>query len=129
MWPFTSRPKKVLVSDSDPVSRRKITGLLELNGFKVVEAAGAGPAVKLAVEERPDLILMDNKMVLLAGETAVAILRAEPKTKETPIIIVSSDDSMGNVERCLAQGANDFVLKPVDGPRLLAKVKDLLGIS
>lgn len=72
---------------------------------------------------------MGNNMLLLSGETAVAILRSNAKTKDIPIIIVSSNDRLANVEECLSQGANDYVVKPFEADRLLAKIKSFLAIG
>jgi CheY-like chemotaxis protein len=117
---------KVLVADDVVADRRALSGFMEGRGCDVVEAGDGGPAVNLAVKELPDLILLGNNLQLLSGETVVAILRSDPRTQRIPIIIVSSNDKVANVERCLSQGANDYVVKPFDADRLLAKIERLI---
>ena len=121
--------KKVLVTDNNFSDREMIGALLKDKGFDVIEAEDGGPAVQIALKEQPDLILMGNNMLLLSGETAVAILRSNAKTKDIPIIIVSSNDRLTNVEKCLSQGANDYVIKPFEADRLLAKIRSFLDGS
>lgn len=126
---FGQKKKLVLVADDSFTDRKTTCAFLKENGYDVIEAQDGGPAVVLAVKEKPDLILMGNNMLLLSGQTAVAILRSHPKTWYIPIIMVSYNDRIANVERCLAEGANDYVMKPFQAERLLGKIQTLLKPS
>ncbi|MEK7389258.1 MAG: response regulator [Elusimicrobiota bacterium] len=123
---FGNKKKKILVSDGDILSRQSLMTLLLEQGYEVLEAQDGGGAVKTADKELPDLILLDNSMPLLAGATAVAILRTNPKTQAIPIIVLSSNNLVSDVEQCLSQGARDYIVKPFDKAHLLAKIQRLL---
>ena len=123
---FRKKKKLVLVADDSFTDRKTTCAFLKENSYDVLEAQDGGPAVQLAVKEKPDLILLGNNMLLLSGHTSVAILRAHPKTWHIPIIMVSHNDRLANVEKCLAEGANDYVMKPFQPDRLLGKIQGLL---
>ena len=126
---FSSRKTTILVSDYDSISRQSLSELLREQDYAVLEAAHSGTAVQIADKERPDLILLCNDTLLLSGTTAVAILRSNAKTRDIPVIVVSPNNKLSDVEACLSQGANDYIVKPFDTDRLLAKIQNLLGVK
>ena len=126
---FGRRKKTILISDYDSMARRSLSELLREQGYEVLEAAHSGTAVQFADKVRPDLILLGNDTLLLSGTTAVAILRSNTRTRDIPIIVVSPNNKLSDVEACLSQGANDYLVKPFDTDRLLAKIQNLLGIK
>lgn len=126
-WFPGRRKKTILVSDYDAVIRQSLSELLREQGYAVLEAEHGGAAVRIADQERPDLILLDNNTLLLSGTTAVAILRSNAHTRDIPIIIISPNNKISDVEECLSQGASDYVVKPFDTDCLLAKIRNLLS--
>lgn len=126
---FARRKTTILVSDYDSISRQSLSELLRDQEYAVLEAAHSGTAVQIADKERPDLILLCNDTLLLSGKTAVAILRSNAKTRDIPIIVISPNNKLSDVEECLSQGASDYLVKPVDTDHLLAKVQKLLGVK
>jgi DNA-binding response OmpR family regulator len=127
MWFPGRRKKTILVSDYDSIIRQSLSELLQEQGYTVLVAAHSGTAVQIADKERPDLILLDNNTLLLSGTTAVAILRSNAHTRDIPIIIISPNNRISDVEECLSQGANDYVVKPFDTDHLLTKIRNLLS--
>ncbi len=89
----------------------------------------SGTAVQIADKERPDLVLLGNDTLMLSGRTAVAILRSNAKTRDIPIIVISPNNKLSDVEECLSQGASDYMVKPVDTEHLLVKIRKLLGVK
>jgi CheY-like chemotaxis protein len=120
------RAATILVAEDHLDSRDALRALLEAFGYRVAEAVNGRQAVKLAVEQLPDLILMDIMMPELDGIQAMRELRLNPVTRLTPIIAVSAME--GAQHLALQAGANDFVRKPIDIRGLVAKVHNWLRV-
>jgi CheY-like chemotaxis protein len=121
------RPRKatILVAEDHLDSRDALRALLEAFGFDVVEAANGRQAVEVALSSLPDLILMDIMMPELDGFEATRELRRHLATSTTPIIAVTAME--GAYQLAIQAGADDYVRKPVDIRRLVAKVNDWLS--
>jgi CheY-like chemotaxis protein len=110
----------ILVAEDHLDSRDAMRALLEAFGYRVIEAANGRQAVTVALESRPDLILMDIMMPELDGFEATRELRRHGQMAGTPIIAVTAME--GAQQLAMQAGANDFVRKPVDIRGLVAKV-------
>jgi len=95
--------------------------------FEILEASDGVEAVQKAVEELPDLILMDLMMPNMNGFEACQELRSQESTKDIPIIMVTTRSESENVEAGFESGCDDYVYKPVDGVELLTKVRNFIG--
>lgn len=100
--------------------------LLEMSGYRVLEAINGEEAVKLAEQEQPDLILMDLSLPLLDGLAATRRIRAHEGLRQVPIIAVSAHDTADFHADALAAGCNDYVTKPIDFDKLESLLSDLL---
>ena len=96
-------------------------------GFTVVVAMDGEQGVAVAAREQPDLILMDLSLPVLDGWQATQRLKAMPETRSIPVLALSAHAMLGDREKALASGCDDFDTKPVEMPRLLQKLKTLLG--
>jgi CheY-like chemotaxis protein len=96
-------------------------------GFTVVVAMDGEQGVAIAAKEQPDLILMDLSLPVLDGWQATQQLKAMPETRSIPVLALSAHAMSGDREKALASGCDDFDTKPVEMPRLLQKLKTLLG--
>jgi CheY-like chemotaxis protein len=83
-------------------------------------AMTGGEGVKAAIDERPALILLDNRLPDTNGEQVLRELATIPATAAIPVVILSADSSPVIVRELIAAGAADFLAKPFDGPQLLA---------
>ena len=83
-------------------------------------AMTGGEGVKAAIDERPALILLDNRLPDTNGEQVLRELASIPATAAIPVVILSADSSPVIVKELIAAGAADFLAKPFDGPQLLA---------
>ncbi|MBX6365371.1 MAG: response regulator [Gemmatimonadetes bacterium] len=115
---------RILIAEDHLDSRDALRALLEAFGYAVVVATNGQEAVDAALNETPDLILMDIMMPVLDGFEATRQLRRRPETRRTPIIAVTAME--GARELALHAGADDYVRKPIDIRVLLAKVNGLL---
>jgi CheY-like chemotaxis protein len=95
---------------------------LKRAGFDVVIARDGAQGVVMAATEMPALILMDMGLPVLDGAQATTQIKAAPETKHIPVIALTANAMTGDKEKALAAGCDDFDTKPVDMPRLLAKI-------
>jgi two-component system cell cycle response regulator DivK len=117
----------VLVVDDFADSREVLRKRLELNGYRVVEAADGEQAVETARLHCPDLILMDLHLPLLDGLTAAKRIRAVKGLCEgVPIIAVTAYHTYGMREAALEAGCDDYLVKPLDERELNATLGRLL---
>ena len=79
-----------------------------------------GEGVRAAIDERPALILLDNRLPDTNGEQVLRELATIPATAAIPVVILSADSSPVIIKELIAAGAADFLAKPFDGPQLLA---------
>jgi CheY-like chemotaxis protein len=119
-----ARKVTILVAEDHLDSRDALRALLEAFGYRVLVAVNGREAVDIALRRRPDLILMDIMMPELDGFEATRELRRHAETHATPIIAVTAME--GAHQLAIQAGANDYVRKPVDIRRLVAKVHDWL---
>ena len=117
---------KVLLVEDTEDNRQMMRRLLEMSGYRVVEAINGVEAVKLASEEKPRIILMDLSLPLIDGLTATRRIRGLPGLSKVPIVAVSAHDTADFHSEALAAGCNAYVTKPIDYPELEEVVNRLL---
>jgi PleD family two-component response regulator len=120
--------KKILVVDDSRTALLMQEMLLRLTHV-VLKATGGAQALRIAAEERPDLILLDIVMPEMDGFETCRLLRSMEVTKTTPIIMVTTRSDPKDMDSAFACGANDYVTKPIDYKDLLLKVRRYLGVS
>lgn len=100
---------------------------LETIGYEVITATNGADGIATAAAERPDLILMDLDLPVVDGWEAIRQLKADPATRNIPIIALTAHAMAGDREKALAAGSDDFDTKPVELDRLLAKIRSALA--
>lgn len=118
-------PKILLVEDNE-MNRDMLSRRLARNGFEVAIAVDGKQGVTMAASEKPDLILMDMSLPVIDGWEATRLVKADPATKSIPVIALTAHAMEEDREKSLAAGCDDFDTKPVELPRLLAKIQALL---
>ena len=116
---------KILYVEDNEDNIYMLRSRLTRAGFTVVIATDGEQGVALAASERPDLVLMDLSLPVLDGWEATRRIKAAPETSRIPIIALSAHAMPGDAEKALAAGCDDFDTKPVELPRLLAKIRAL----
>jgi DNA-binding response OmpR family regulator len=119
--------KKILVADDSNTALMMERTLLAQSAYEVVVARDGREAVKQALDENPDLIILDVVMPCMDGFEACRELRRLEATRATPIIMVTTRGEPRNIETGYEAGCSDYVTKPINGPELASKVRDLLG--
>jgi twitching motility two-component system response regulator PilH len=117
--------KKILVVDDSPTDRQYMLETLAKRGYQVVTAENGEDAIVKAKAELPDLILMDVVMPGLNGYQATRQITRDDATKHIPVIMCTSKGAETDKIWGLRQGANDYLVKPVDPTQLLAKIAQL----
>lgn len=124
----TTAPTVLVVEDFDD-ARSAMRGLLEIEGYRVVEASDGREAVEVARRERPALILMDLNMPVLDGFGAALRIRELDGLRTVPIVAVTAFDTAEFRAAARAVGCDEFVVKPVDFDRLTELMDRLLRIQ
>jgi len=119
--------KKILIVDDDVDLLRGLTIRLKANNYEVVSATDAIFAVSVAMEEKPDLIILDLGLPGGDGYVIMDRLGKVAGTVGIPIIVLSAKDASLNKERALDCGAEAFFQKPADNDELLAAIRKALG--
>ena len=118
---------KLLLVDDDLANLDMLTRRLTRSGYQVVTADDGIAATAKAKEELPDLILMDFSLPVMDGWTATRQLKAAPATRHIPIIGLTAHALVGDREKALEAGCNDYDTKPIELPRLIGKIEALIG--
>lgn len=124
----TSIHANILLVEDNEMSRDMLARRLERREYHVVTAVDGAEALQIAKERRLDLILMDLSLPVLDGWEASKRLKSDVRTKDIPIIALTAHAMAGDEIRARAVGCDDFETKPVDFPRLLAKIESLLSL-
>jgi DNA-binding response OmpR family regulator len=119
----------ILAVDDDPDVRGMISRALKREGYRVIEADDAHTALRLAQEERPNVIILDIMMGGMNGFELCENLRAMPFVDHTPILFLSVHQSAQYVAQALDCGGDDYLRKPFVARELNARVRALLRRS
>ena len=119
-------PKILLVEDNE-LNRDMLSRRLERRGFQVLIAVDGAQGVAMAQSEAPDLVLMDMSLPLVDGWEATRRLKAAPETRAVPIIALTSHAMVGDRDKAIEAGCDDYDTKPIELPRLLEKIDRLIG--
>ncbi len=118
-------PKILLVEDNE-MNRDMLTRRLEKRGYTVIVAVDGAEGVAQAKAGAPDLILMDMSLPVLDGWDATRQIKADPALTRVPVIALTAHAMESDRQKALGAGCDDFDTKPVELPRLLMKIDELL---
>jgi two-component system, cell cycle response regulator DivK len=119
----------ILIVDDNEQNQRLAREVLRFAGFRTLEAGDGADGVALAVEHRPDLVLMDIRMADMNGMEALRKLRADERTAEIPVVALTSSTMKGDRERFLAAGFDGYLQKPISVREFADQVRSHLGAA
>jgi two-component system cell cycle response regulator DivK len=119
--------KRILSIEDQVDNRRIVRDLMTSVGYEVIEAVRGDEGVTLAEQSNPDLILMDIQLPGLDGYEATRRIKANPRLRSIPIIVVTSYALSGDEEKARAAGCDAYLAKPFDAMKLLAVVRQYLN--
>lgn len=118
--------KTILYIEDNEYNRKIVRQLLGRTSYRLLEAVDGETGVAMAQKELPDLVLMDVQLPKMSGLDATRILKADPRTGQIPIIVITSFALSGDREKAAAAGATDYLAKPYSPRELLALVREVL---
>jgi two-component system cell cycle response regulator DivK len=118
--------KTILYVEDNELNRKIVRDLLRRTSYRLIEAPDGEAGVTIALEQRPDLILMDVQLPKLSGVEATRRLRADAVTADTPIIAITSFALSGDEQRARDAGASAYLAKPYSPFTLLSMIRKLL---
>jgi two-component system chemotaxis response regulator CheY len=121
---------KVLIVEDSPTMRQLLTfALKQIQGIEVVEAQDGIDGLKKISRDKFDLALIDINMPLMDGLKLVKLIRHDPRCKDIPIAMITTEGGREDRERALNLGANEYLTKPVQQREVLRVVRRLLKIG
>jgi two-component system cell cycle response regulator DivK len=118
--------EKILIIEDNPMNMELTTDLLKVSGYVVVQAETAEQGIKMAQSQKPDLIIMDIGLPVMDGLSAVEILKKDGKTKDIPILALTSYAMKGDREKILEAGCEGYLAKPIDTRKFADEVRAIL---
>jgi two-component system cell cycle response regulator DivK len=118
-------PRTILHVEDNDLNRKMVRDLLRRTSYRVIEATDGESGIAMALEARPDLILMDVQLPKLSGIEAVRRLRGTPETAHIPIVTITSFALSGDKEKATDAGASGYLAKPYSPFALLELIRSL----
>lgn len=123
--PITGR---ILIADDNQQNRELLDAYLSEDGHEIDMAADGEQTLQKVRETRPDLVLLDIMMPRLSGYEVCQRIRQDESTRNIPVLMVTALREMGDIEKAVAAGADDFLTKPVNRLELKTRVRSLLRV-
>jgi CheY-like chemotaxis protein len=112
----------VLMADDNPEMRLLLTGMLQQQGHMVIEAADGDDLLYWAMEENPDVILVDLQMPKMGEFQVLETLKADDKSKDIPVIVISASQAPEDISRAHQLGAHGYIPKPWSAHDLASRI-------
>lgn len=117
---------KILLVEDNEMNWDMLSRRLGRRGYEVVVAVDGEQGVSMSRSEVPDLILMDMSLPIIDGWEATRQIKAAPETSKTPVIALTAHAMVGDKEKALEAGCDDYDTKPIEFPRLIGKIEAAL---
>ena len=118
----------VLIIEDEKDVRRILEYALKLDGFDVYSADNGQAGLKIAMEKKPDVILLDWVMPKMNGLKVLSKLRQDERTKDIIVVMLTAKNMMEDVETALAHGADDYIPKPFEGAGLGPRIMSIVEV-
>jgi DNA-binding response OmpR family regulator len=125
--PARAQPATILVADDEQDIRELVAYRLSRYGYTIIEARDGQEAFELAVDQSPDMAVLDVMMPRLNGFDLTERLRNTPATQRLPILLMSASVQEVDISRGFAAGADGYLTKPFTPDQLLTRVRDVLS--
>jgi two-component system, cell cycle response regulator DivK len=119
----------ILIVEDNEKNMKLVRDVLQFKGYQTLEAATGAEGLRLAREHKPDLVLMDIQLPDIDGITALGMLRADPATREMPVIAVSASVMPDEQRKISASGFNAYVTKPINVKGFIQTIERFVGAA
>jgi two-component system cell cycle response regulator DivK len=120
--------RTILIVEDNEKNMKLVRDILRHHKYETVEAATGEEGVRLAIERKPDLVLMDIQLPGMNGIEAIGVLRADPSTAHIPVAAVTASVMQHDRNKITEAGFNAYVGKPINLNEFLATVRKLLEV-
>lgn len=118
---------KILIVDDSDMMRKIAKMSLEKGGHQIIEASNGEEAVKIALSELPEVIMLDAEMPEMDGWEACKAIKSNPATAQIPILICTGHDLSDEEDQLKEAKVNDYIVKPYNPAQMLEKINKVLG--
>lgn len=118
----------LIVEDSKTMRSMLADSLMRIPGMEVVEAENGLSGIRALATQRFDLVVTDLNMPVMDGLKLVRHVRGDPRHEDTPIVVITTESAPNDRDRAMALGANAYIEKPIQAPRVIRAVKKLLEV-
>ncbi len=125
---LTNGESYILVVDDNEQNLELLQAYLEDLGVPIRTALNGAEALAHLDRQAPDIVLLDIMMPVMSGFQVCSKIKASPATRDIPVIMVTALNEVGDVERAVESGADDFLTKPVNKLELLTRVRSLMRV-
>ncbi|MCH2133567.1 MAG: response regulator [Phycisphaerales bacterium] len=119
----------ILIVDDNQQNLELMQAYLEDLGCRIVTATDGDEAIEMVDQSNPDLMLLDVMMPRVSGFQVCEKLKSQPSTRDIIVIMVTALNEVGDYERAVECGTNDFIAKPVNKHELITRVRSLLELG
>jgi CheY-like chemotaxis protein len=120
---------RVLIADDDPTVTALVSHTLSGFNMEYLATSDGGDVVRLAAEFKPDVIVLDVNMPNVGGFEALASLKSDARTKQIPVVLLTSRQQEADIMKGFGLGADDYIVKPFSPMELVARIKRLIHAS
>jgi len=121
------KQSKILIVDDEPDLLSNLRCRLEVNKYNVSIATNGQDGLDKAMEEKPDVILLDNNMPIMTGPEMLKRLKQNPQTKDIPVIMLTALCDQSDIAEVSALGIKDYITKPFDYVTLMEKIANVIN--
>jgi two-component system chemotaxis response regulator CheY len=122
--------KRILVVEDSPTMRHLIAfALTRMSGVEILQAEEGVAALKCMTDRQVDLLITDINMPIMDGLKLVSMVRRDERHKHIPILVITTEGASEDRAQAMALGATAYLAKPVQGSVVMAKVRELLGLT
>ena len=121
--------KKILIVEDNQINAIVLKRILQKYHFDTYVAENGKLGVEAVSSYKPDLILMDIQMPIMNGYESTAAIRKLPNSEQIPIIALTAGTVLGEKEKCIEFGMNDYIPKPIDKEMLEKIIRDVMKLN
>ncbi|MEP3481440.1 MAG: response regulator [Fuerstiella sp.] len=119
---------RILIADDNEQNRELLDAYLADEDFEILMAADGQETLEVVDANEPDLILLDIMMPRMSGYEVCEKLKADAEKRKIPVLMVTALNEMGDIEKAVNSGCDDFLTKPVNQLELKTRVRSLLRV-